>query len=102
MDEQNFAEKIGIVREMGEMKTSLATLSTQLESRMRETDRVHQEVKALLEKHEHVLSGNGREGLVTTVGKLAEAERIRIGHWALIYGAIVTLAAAHVYKVIFK
>lgn len=78
MDDQNLIEKLGIVRDLGEIKLSLARIE------ISNTNMSNQ-----LKEHHETLYGNGGEpGVKTVVDRLNELEKGKQARWTLAWTAI--------------
>lgn len=74
MDEQNWLEKVGLLKEIGDIKGVQIRMATQLEHLVELKQRNHAEVMSLIKHHDEVLNGNGHPGLKTEVDRLSQVK----------------------------
>lgn len=90
MDDQNLIEKLGIVRDLGEIKVALARIEASQANTV-----------AQLREHHDALFGNGNsDGIKTVVDRLNELEKGRQARWALTWTAIGGLVFERVMAVV--
>ena len=69
--------------------TELSRLSSLLIEYTTENRANHKHISAMLEKHDHVLEGNGKPGLKAAVAELVTTEKNRKWHLKAVYTALV-------------
>lgn len=92
MDDQNWMEKIGIVKDLGEIKTSLARIEAG-----------QAEVTRNITILQRTVFGEGSEpGLSKIVDRLNESEKGRASRLAAIWVAILSLSVKAVWDLFFR
>lgn len=89
MDEQNLHEKIGIVKDLGDIKVKLAELTSEIKE-MNRTVGNH---------HTTIFGDSGQVGIDKTVYLLNQIESNRSRHYMAIYTALTTLSVAEVWRI---
>lgn len=102
MDEQNFAEKIGIIRDLGEIKNILVKQDTELAFIKLQKTEMHEELKKLVNGFKEVIYGNGKPGLITLVDRLVQTEITRRANFMVIYSALIGIAVKFIYDFVKK
>lgn len=109
MDEQNFVEKIGIVRDLSDLKVDMASLRTKIESLYDLKIQSNSEIKEILKKHNEAIYGNGHEGIKTHVDRLNQAQmmlietgKTRRAHLFSLYGGVALLTIKQVFDWVVK
>lgn len=102
MDDQNIFEKIGIVRDLGEIKAILAKQDGELAFIKVQKQDMHNELKKLIDGFNDVIHGNGKPGLVTLVDRLVQTEVTRRANFMIIYSALIGVGVKFIYDFVKK
>lgn len=97
MDDQNWNEKLGIVRDLGEIKASLIKQDGELAFIKVQKTEMHNELRKLIDGFNDVIHGNGKPGLVTLVDRLVQTELTRRANFMIIYASLVGIGVKFIY-----
>lgn len=88
---ENWLEKIGIVRDIGEIKMELVRMNAMISK-----------VTDGMSEHHRALYGDGFEkpGIDKTVDRLNEIEKNKRAHFLIIYGSIIGLVTERIWHLI--
>lgn len=81
MDEQNIMEKIGIVKELGDIKGTQIRMNEQLKNLIETSKMQHDDLMAMIREHHVDLNGPVPPGLKTQVDRLNQWKAMLIGTW---------------------
>ena len=79
------------------VEISVSTLVAKFESHGTLQSELIEKLATVLEKHDHVLNGNGSDGLKVKVDRLMDREENRRWHFRAIWGAILAIGGKVVY-----
>ncbi len=82
------------------IELQLAHLVAHMESEQEKNEYYRSEIKRIIEKHEHVLFGNGRDGHVKIVDRLEQDLKKQDKHRLVLYTTAVGLALKTVWDLI--
>jgi hypothetical protein len=102
MDDQNWIEKIGIIRDLGDIKTTLVKQNGELDFIKTQRGEMHDELKKLIQGFNLVIYGNGKPGLITLVDRLVQTDANRRANFMVIYASLIGVAVKFVYDFVKK
>lgn len=99
------AEKLGILRDIGDIKEKIAQITAEMKALVEIKKANHEEIKEIVKKHDSIIYGNGHEGMRTQLDRLMQEKQVRESkeestraHYLAIYGGLILLAIKEVFS----